>query len=204
MPNVKVHHLVTIGDKYAYRLGYEDLVGSTGIVTDVLSVTSEVLILSSKNKENLFKQFTIHIDDCIVDKKEEDLHYFAVDLSTGRIYFSKNKDMIEYLWNIEFNEKQYSMADKPVDITEIVDLCDRLPFLKRYKDTFGYEYVLCSLDEPLDNRAKVLRKLYEQHKAQQNNELNMLAAKLAIHQFERQMESLGIKIKWDIIDDEEE
>jgi len=191
MPDLKVHDVITIGNKYADQLGYSDLVGSTGVVTQVLKATSEVLIVSSKNKDNLFRQFTIHNDDCIVDEMEGKQYYVVIDITTGRIYYSKDKEMMEYLWKVEFNDKKYLMTEKPVDITEIVDNCNKLSFLKQYKDTFGYDYVLYSLDDPLDWFSTFLRKMYDQHKSQQNNELNILAAQLAIKQFQQQMKELG-------------
>lgn len=63
---------VTIGDAYAKKLGYEEAVGATGIIQDVMQALCGVLVLTGK-QELVGQIIDIHKEDCVLDKSEKEV-----------------------------------------------------------------------------------------------------------------------------------
>jgi hypothetical protein len=90
---------VIIGDGFAKVLGYESLVGSMGIIDNVMSAMCGVTILSG-NTNYIGKQVDIHIQDCILTSQEKESNYSVViNIGKGHIFYSENKELVEYTRN---------------------------------------------------------------------------------------------------------
>lgn len=88
---VKQLQYVTIGDEYAKRLDYEELVGAMAIVDNVLKALVGVTIISGK-PDMIGKQVDIHKGDAILVQSDKAPKLYAVaDFINGRVYYTENR-----------------------------------------------------------------------------------------------------------------
>jgi hypothetical protein len=162
---------VTIGDEYAKRLGYEELVGSMAVVDNVLKALVGVTVLSG-HPAMIGKQVDIHKGDAILMQDEAPEKFYAVaDFVNGTIYYSGDMDFTmkvsEY---VGINQTQIFK-----DFKYIHELLDELhgtyPF-KRRPSIFGYQetrepmnWVALPLDDESCEVTKKFRDTYISQKA---------------------------------------
>lgn len=128
---------VTIGDEYAKRLGYEDLVGSMAVVDSVLKALVGVMVVSG-NQAMIGKQVDIHKADALLVQNEAPEKLYAVaDFIKGIVYYSKNEDFVRKCARyIGMNQTQ--VFDNFHYVHELLDELHRRYMFKRAPNEHGY------------------------------------------------------------------
>ncbi len=99
MSNAEIlSQVVSIGNLFAGKLGYEHLVGVNAVVTSKMSHTATVMILVG---EHVGQEETIHIEDCLVAAQEYGaLNDVIVDYKNKEILYSPDKDLVDYVMSV--------------------------------------------------------------------------------------------------------
>lgn len=158
---------VIIGDEFAKVLGYEELVGSMGIIDNVLSALCGVVILSG-NTEFIGKQVDIHINDCVIQEEEKKDYYVILSMDTGIIFYSENEEFIEFVHKRWINTGQSTHKFEDVHhIHQAIDFCEKelAETTKRKRERNpNFDWIALCLDDSQHNDAIYYRKRYEEKK----------------------------------------
>lgn len=156
---------VVIGDEYAKRLGYEGLVGSMGIIDNVLNALCGITILSGR-QEMVGKQVDIHIQDCILqDMGGENQYGVVINLSTGQILYSNNIELVEHTQDYLTGRFQIRKFENIRHIHEVLDFC--IKEMPRTAKIHNFEWICFCLDDESCEETKVYRDTFEADKTLQ-------------------------------------
>lgn len=112
---------VEVGPKYAEALGYQEVVGSMGLICEAMSALTEVHILSGPGSG---EKFDIHNEDVMVVPAEEDIYrYFILDHDNMAIFFTKSREQFEFVleaYSQESSFRAYGMS-RMEDTTSFFD-----------------------------------------------------------------------------------
>lgn len=174
---IKELQYVTIGDEYAKRLGYEELVGSMAIVDSVLKALVGVTVISG-HSAMIGKQLDIHKGDALLLQEEAPEKLYAVaDFINGKVYYSKDRDFVQKCTRyIGMNQTQvFNDFDY---MHQLLDELHRRYMFKRVPTHFGYsetiekmDWMAYSLDDETCEATKALRDTYASEKAMEERRI---------------------------------
>jgi hypothetical protein len=180
---------VVIGDEYAKRLGYEELVGAMGIIDSVMSALCGVTVLAG-NSEAIGKQVDIHIQDCIVSANEkEEVYAVVINISKGEILYSTNTDLVDYTRKCLYREEVREFRNIH-NIHEIIDFCNehmKKTYEKKQMRNRDFDWIPYCLD---DRNCEVARPYLETYEAEMAaNEVDKEAVSDLTASFLKQMQA---------------
>jgi hypothetical protein len=167
---------VVVGDEYAKRLGYEELVGQMGVVDSVLSALCGVTIMSG-DATTFGKQLDIHIHDCIPSKaeEEEERPYYSViiDLYTGHIYYSTNRELVQYTKKCLWHRHDVREVSNIRELDEVHTFCEKeLGHIlsKQQKSNPDFTWLMFCLDDRESEETRGYLETFEAEKACEQTE----------------------------------
>lgn len=89
--------LVKVGNEYAEKLGYTEIVGLMVAPGNALTALVEVQVVLGP-AELIGKLYDIHKDDMEpIPEEREETYYFACDYDSEKVFYSKNKELIGFV-----------------------------------------------------------------------------------------------------------
>jgi hypothetical protein len=153
---------VVIGDEYAKRMGYEEMVGSMGIIDSVLNALCGVTILTG-NPGMIGKQLDVHIQDCILQEYGEKQPYdVVVDMTLGHILYTTNEEMFEFLQDYLQNRHEFRTFRNIHNIHEVLDMA--IENMSKTAAKREFEWICFCLDSPDSDVAGFFLNAFEKDK----------------------------------------
>ena len=140
---------IIVGDSYAKPMDYVGIVGSECVVLHSMSAICAVVVLTG-DIANIGKEIDIHIEDCLpVQTEEKDGLYVIIDLQTGHILYSKDKEFMDFL-QVTFPSTKIRFLENIREIHAIMDYCEedlKERFEKARKENPDFDWIPYCLDE---------------------------------------------------------
>lgn len=142
--------VINVGSKFANLLGYQEAVGSMGVISRAMDALMEVQILSGPASG---KTFDIHKEDVLIEDMDEEQFFFLIaDYEAGRCYFTREKEMYDLVGKTFSWGKQFRSYEK-ADLDRMMDHYEKFTFH--------------DLDSDIDKITKVFRDTLKARKATQ-------------------------------------
>lgn len=136
--------LITIGSKYAQILGYEEVVGAMGIISDAMSALMEVEVMCGPA---IGQKFDVHKEDITVLAVEKDVErYFIADYDNMAVFFTANPKQFDFILEHFSYDRTFRAFGKGM-------LQDSIQFFNRF--TFH------DVDSPSDNVTRLFRDTFQ-------------------------------------------
>lgn len=112
--------LVTVGNEYAERLGYTEIVGAMVAPGQQLEVLVEVQVVAGP-KELIGKLFDIHKNDMEpIPEEREEQYYFVCDYDTEQVFYTKDKELADFVRR-DMHARNHAVRAYNVTMAEVME-----------------------------------------------------------------------------------